>query len=85
MFSHKDDRELFHDVIVNFSGWMDIAIEIVEKDYYVTIILNELLKHSDKVFSKDEITISKIYNATNKCNQQSIGTDDRKNIYLIVV
>ena len=47
MFLHKDDRELFHDVIVTVSDRMGAAIDIIEKDCYVTMILHELSKRSD--------------------------------------
>lgn len=66
IFLYKDDRDFFHDEVVTVSDQMDIAIDIVEKDYYETIILNELEKRNNKVFSKDEITISNTYDATNK-------------------
>ncbi len=58
MFLHKNDRELFHDVIVTVSERMNIAIDIVEKDYYVTMILGELAKRCDNVVFKGGTSIS---------------------------
>ena len=60
MFLHKDDRELFHDVIITVSDRMGIAIDIIEKDYYVTMILSELAKRSDNVVFKGGTSLSKV-------------------------
>ncbi len=42
MFLHKEDRELLRDIIVTVSEQSGIDESIVEKDYYVTLILKEL-------------------------------------------
>ena len=43
MYLHKDDKELLRDIIVTVSERMGIDESIVEKDYYVTMILKELV------------------------------------------
>ena len=92
MFLHKDDRELFHDVIVVVSEKMGITIDIVEKDYYVTMILRELAKRSDKVVFKGGTSISKAYKAIDRFSEdvditftEHIGSARRKKLkYLIL-
>lgn len=42
MYLHKEDRELFKDIIILTSEKQNVAVDIVEKDYYVTMILKEL-------------------------------------------
>lgn len=44
MYLHKEERGLFHDVILLTSQKMNVSEDIVEKDYYVTLILKELSK-----------------------------------------
>ena len=41
MFLHND-RELFHDVVVSAAEKFGTVVPIVEKDYYVTMILKKL-------------------------------------------
>ena len=41
MYLHKDDKELLRDIIVTVSERTGIDESIVEKDYYVTMILKE--------------------------------------------
>ncbi|MBQ4513666.1 MAG: nucleotidyl transferase AbiEii/AbiGii toxin family protein [Anaerolineaceae bacterium] len=87
MFLHKNDRELFHDVIVTVSERMNIAIDIVEKDYYVTMILGELAKRCDNVVFKGGTSISKAYKAIDRFSEdvditftEHIGSSRRKKL-----
>ena len=41
MFLHND-KELFQEVIVSAAEDLDLVVPIVEKDYYVTMILKKL-------------------------------------------
>ena len=66
---------------------MGIAIDIVEKDYYVTMILNELTKRSDKVVFKGGTSISKAYKAIDRFSEdvditftEHIGSARRKKL-----
>ena len=43
MYLHKDDKELLRDIIVTVSERTGIDESIVEKDYYVTMILEILM------------------------------------------
>ena len=87
MFLHKDDRSLFRDVIVTVSDRMGIAIDIVEKDYYVTMILNELSKRSDEVVFKGGTSLSKAFKAIDRFSEdvditftEHIGSARRKKL-----
>ena len=42
MYLHKENRELFRDVILLTSQRLEVSEDIVEKDYYVTLILKKL-------------------------------------------
>lgn len=42
MYLHKENRELFRDVILLTSQKLEVSEGIVEKDYFVTLILKKL-------------------------------------------
>ena len=42
MYLHKENRELFRDAILLTSQKLEVSEDIVEKDYYVTLILKKL-------------------------------------------
>lgn len=42
MYLHKENKELFRDAILLTSQKSEISEDIVEKDYYVTLILKKL-------------------------------------------
>ena len=42
MYLHKENRELFRDVILLASQKLEVSEDIVEKDYYVSMILRKL-------------------------------------------
>lgn len=44
MYLHKEDRELLKDIIITVSEKSGLDQNIIEKDYYVTLLLKELVK-----------------------------------------
>lgn len=42
MYLHKENGELFRDAILLASQKLEVSEDIVEKDYYVTLILKKL-------------------------------------------
>ncbi|MEE0397691.1 MAG: hypothetical protein UDQ92_06005 [Lachnospiraceae bacterium] len=44
MYLHKENRELFRDAILLASQKLEVSEDIIEKDYYVTLILKKLYK-----------------------------------------
>lgn len=61
MYLHKDNRELFGDVLLLTSEKIGVAVDIVEKDYYVTMILRLLAKAKYTVVFKGGTSLSKAF------------------------
>lgn len=66
MYLHKDDKELLRDIIVTVSERTGIDESIVEKDYYVTMILKELVQRNPNVVFKGGTSLSKAYHAIDR-------------------
>ena len=41
MYLHKENKELFRDAVLLASQKLEVSEDIVEKDYYVTMILKK--------------------------------------------
>lgn len=61
MYLHKNDRELLHDIIITVSEKSGLEESIVEKDYYVTLILKQLAMRNPNVVFKGGTSLSKAY------------------------
>lgn len=68
MYLHED-RELFHDVITNTAVRMNLSIAVVEKDYYVTMILKLLSGKSDICVFKGGTSLSKGFHVLNRFSE----------------
>ncbi len=55
------DREIFDELIVNASNHLKIQPEIIEKDYFVTIVLKRLAQRSPNLLFKGGTSLSKCY------------------------
>ena len=55
----KDD--LFHDAIISTADYFKISPAIVEKDYYVTVVLEELKKRIPGILFKGGTSLSKCF------------------------
>ncbi len=60
MFLHKN-KELFKEVIFNTADFCKLPIAIIEKDYYVTLILKEIAKRNPDIVFKGGTSLSKCY------------------------
>ena len=69
MYLHKENRELFRDVILTASERMNVAADIVEKDYYVTMILKILSKEECKAVLKGGTSLSKAYGIVDRFSE----------------
>ena len=69
MYLHKDDKELLRDIIVTVSERTGIDESIVEKDYYVTLILKELVQRNPNVVFKGGTSLSKAYHVINRFSE----------------
>lgn len=58
MYLHED-KELFREVINNTAVQMNMAVAVVEKDYYITMILKLLSQKADKCVFKGGTSLSK--------------------------
>ncbi len=68
MYLHED-RELFQEVIANTAVWMNLPIAVVEKDYYVTMILKLLSGKADKCVFKGGTSLSKGFHVLNRFSE----------------
>lgn len=87
MYLHKDNRELFRDVIQLTSEKMHVAEDIVEKDYYVTMILRILAKAQYTVVFKGGTSLSKAFGAIDRFSEdiditftEHLGENRRKRV-----
>lgn len=60
MFLH-DNKELFEEVIFNTADFYKLPVAIIEKDYYVTLVLKEISKHNPDIVFKGGTSLSKCY------------------------
>ena len=69
MYLHKDDKELLRDIIVTVSERTGIDESIVEKDYYVTLVLRLLSEQLSNVVFKGGTSLSKGYHVINRFSE----------------
>lgn len=61
MYLHKENRELFRDAILLTSQKLEVSEDIVEKDYYVTMLLKKLSNIEYPVVFKGGTSLSKAF------------------------
>ena len=69
MYLHREDRELFHDIILAVSEKSGLDENIIEKDYYVTFILRELALQNPKIVFKGGTSLSKAYHVIDRFSE----------------
>ena len=69
MYLHKDDKELLRDIIVTVSEWTVIEEKNKKKDYYVTMILKELVQRNTNVVFKGGTSLSKAYHVIDRFSE----------------
>ena len=91
MYLHNN-KELFKDLIANTSEYFGIDFAIVEKDYYVTMILKVLSRKTNLCVFKGGTSLSKAYNIINRFSEdvditfsEHIGAARRKKIKYSIV
>lgn len=84
---HRDNRELFHDVILLTSERMKVTMDIVEKDYYVTMMLGLLSKAKYEVVFKGGTSLSKAFGIIDRFSEdiditftEHLGENRRKRL-----
>lgn len=68
MYLHNDG-ELFLDVITEAAAMLEIDPSIVEKDYYVTAFLREIVKRQPDIIFKGGTSLSKCYKLINRFSE----------------
>lgn len=68
MFLHND-RELFSEVIYSTAAALNLPVAIVEKDYYVTMILKQLAENVPECVFKGGTSLSKCFHIINRFSE----------------
>lgn len=68
MYLHEDS-ELFRDVVSETAVFMGIDPSIIEKDYYVTIFLKEIVIRQPDIIFKGGTSLSKCYKLINRFSE----------------
>lgn len=91
MFLHED-KQVFEEVISAASEFLGRSIDIVEKDYYVTMILKLLSEHYDNVVFKGGTSLSKALHVITRFSEdiditfsEHIGGARRKKLKNVVM
>ena len=91
MFLHED-KQVFQEVISATSAFLGRTIDIVEKDYYVTMILKLLSEHYDNVVFKGGTSLSKALHMITRFSEdiditfsEHIGGSRRKKLKNVVM
>ena len=91
MYLH-DDKERFLNVLESVSKASKIQADLVEKDYYVTLILKEIATSSDKAVFKGGTSLSKALKVINRFSEdidisfsEHIGASRRKKLKYNVI
>lgn len=69
MYLHKENRELFRDAILLTSQKLEVSEDIVEKDYYVTLILKKLSTIEYPVVFKGGTSLSKAFQVIDRFSE----------------
>lgn len=69
MYLHKENRELFRDAILLTSQKLEVSGDIVEKDYYVTLILKKLSNIEYPVVFKGGTSLSKAFQVIDRFSE----------------
>lgn len=56
-----NDKEAFNDILIAASNALGIEMAIVEKDYYVSLLLKEINKNYPDIIFKGGTSLSKCY------------------------
>lgn len=69
MYLHKENRELFRDAILLTSQKLEISEDIVEKDYYVTLLLKKLSSIKYPIVFKGGTSLSKAFGVIDRFSE----------------
>lgn len=73
------DKDLFNQVVIMASEALKVNPAIIEKDYYVTFLLNELVKNEPNIIFKGGTSLSKCYKLINRFSEDiDLAYDSKK-------
>ena len=75
---HKNQQE-FYDTLLVISNKLNISPAIIEKDYYVTIFLDALVKRVPNLIFKGDTSLSKCHKVINRFSEDIDLTLDAEN------
>ncbi len=64
-----EDRKSFEEIIIQTSNYFNIDISIVEKDYYVTIMLKQLVNSIPNIIFRGGTSLSKCYHLVERFSE----------------
>jgi len=64
-----NDRDLFETIVIDASEKFNIVPVIIEKDYYVTLFLREIVKKQPSIIFKGGTSLSKCYHLINRFSE----------------
>jgi predicted nucleotidyltransferase component of viral defense system len=64
-----DDKELFEQLLLRSSEYLGIKAEIIEKDYYVTLFLKELVAVAPEIIFKGGTSLSKCFHLIDRFSE----------------
>ena len=64
-----EDKELFREVVISAAEALDLAVPIVEKDYYVTMILKNLSEECSECVFKGGTSLSKCHHVIDRFSE----------------
>lgn len=73
MYLHND-KDLFTEVITEANAQTGIAESIIEKDYYVTMILKLLAKSNPDIVFKGGTSLSKCFHLINRFSEDIVSS-----------
>lgn len=86
-----EDKELFREVIISTADDLNLVVPIVEKDYYVTMILKKLSKERPEAVFKGGTSLSKCYHVIERFSEDvdiafsnTLTQGQRKYLYCVI-
>ena len=64
-----NNKELFSDIIIAASDTLNIAPAIIEKDYYVTLLLKKITEKCPDIIFKGGTSLSKCFKLINRFSE----------------
>lgn len=68
-----DDREAFEELIIGAANELAIPANIIEKDYYVTVVLKALSEKLDDMVFKGGTSLTKCYQLLDRFSEDIKG------------